>query len=96
MSRKLLFLFFIILFVNHFGISKERSSLIITKHEAAEIKAALGKYPLLDQSIENMKNTVHAALRKPINVPPQVRQVDIATNGINKIIERCNRLVSFS
>ena len=55
--------------INHQGFAKERPSLIITKQEAAEIKTALGKYPLLDRSIKMIKNTVEKALSKPMEVP---------------------------
>ncbi|MCU0646272.1 MAG: alginate lyase family protein, partial [bacterium] len=47
----------------------DHPTLIITKKEAVEIKAALGKYPLLDQSFHKIKKTVEHALSKPIEVP---------------------------
>lgn len=70
MNRIVLFIFIIILLINQQGFSTNRPSLIITKQEAAEIKAALGKYPLLDHSIEMMKNTVKLALSSLMEVPP--------------------------
>ena len=69
MNRIILFIFIIILVINHQGFAKERPSLIITKQEAAEIKTALGKYPMADRSIKMIKNTVEKALSKPMEVP---------------------------
>ncbi|UCD39169.1 MAG: alginate lyase family protein [Fidelibacterota bacterium] len=48
----------------------QHPSLIITKTEAREIRKSLGKYPLLDQSVDGLKATVEAALASLIEVPP--------------------------
>ncbi|HEX9973928.1 MAG TPA: heparinase II/III family protein, partial [bacterium] len=70
MNRMMLLIFIIILLISHQSLSKERPSLIITKQEAAEIKAASGKYALMDHSIEMMQKTVEHALSSPMEVPP--------------------------
>ena len=44
-------------------------SLFITKEEGAEIRAAAGKYPLLDRSLAAARETVERALATPIDVP---------------------------
>jgi hypothetical protein len=43
--------------------------IFITKAEAAELKNALGKYPLFDQSIARARETVDRAIATPIDVP---------------------------
>jgi hypothetical protein len=45
-------------------------SIFITKQEAAAIRAAEGKYPLLDRSLGEARATMDAAFAKPIDVPP--------------------------
>ncbi len=52
------------------GQAKEHPSLIISAAEATEVRAALGKYPLLDNSFQNYQQMVHQALERPIEVPP--------------------------
>lgn len=69
MNRIILLIFTIILFTAQPIFSADHPSLIITKDEAAQIKSALGKYPLLDRSIGLMKTTVDKALSKPMEVP---------------------------
>ncbi|HEY0304409.1 MAG TPA: alginate lyase family protein, partial [Longimicrobiales bacterium] len=44
--------------------------IFITKTEAAEIRGALGKYPLLDQSLARARETVDRAIAATIDVPP--------------------------
>ncbi|HEX6063942.1 MAG TPA: alginate lyase family protein, partial [Longimicrobiales bacterium] len=44
--------------------------IFITKAEAAEIRGALGKYPLLDQSVTRARETVDRAIASTIDVPP--------------------------
>jgi hypothetical protein len=44
-------------------------SIFITKEEGAEIRAAAGKYPLLDRSLAAARETVERALASPIDVP---------------------------
>ena len=44
-------------------------SILLTKQEAAEIRAAAGQYPLLDRSVAAAKETVARALAAPIDVP---------------------------
>ncbi|HUP88722.1 MAG TPA: alginate lyase family protein [Longimicrobiales bacterium] len=48
----------------------QHPGIFITKSEAAEIKNALGKYPLLDKSYNKNKAMVDSALAKPTDVPP--------------------------
>jgi len=69
MNRIILFIFIIILLINQQGFSTARPSLIITKGEATEIKSAMGKYPLLDRSIEMMKKTVEQTFSIPMEIP---------------------------
>ncbi|AHG88730.1 Heparinase II/III family protein [Gemmatirosa kalamazoonensis] len=45
-------------------------SIFITKQEAAAIRAAEGKYPLLDRSLREARATMDSAFAKPIDVPP--------------------------
>ncbi|MBN2009429.1 alginate lyase family protein, partial [candidate division KSB1 bacterium] len=69
--KRIIFLIFIIsVFINYPSHAKERPNLIITKEEANAIKQAMGKYPLLDQSLARMKNTVATTLSGIIEVPP--------------------------
>ena len=50
--------------------AQQHPSIFLTKAEAAEIRAARGKYPLLDRSLADAKAVVDAALAKPTDVPP--------------------------
>lgn len=52
------------------GASGEHPNLIISKAEATEIRNALGEYPLLDRSFEEVQQVVEAALTNPMEVPP--------------------------
>jgi hypothetical protein len=45
-------------------------SIFITKAEAAQIRAAAGKYPLLGRSLRETRAMVDSALARPIDVPP--------------------------
>jgi oligo-alginate lyase len=49
--------------------SAPHPSIFITKAEGAQIKAAAGKYPLLDRALAQAAATVAAALANPIDVP---------------------------
>ena len=44
--------------------------IFITKEEAAEIRASLGKYPLLDSTFNQVRRQIDAAIAAPIDVPP--------------------------
>src|SRR5687767_681646 len=48
---------------------RQHPSIFLTKAEAAAIRAAAGKYPLLDRSVAEAKRVVAEALAKPIDVP---------------------------
>jgi hypothetical protein len=48
----------------------QHPSIFITKQEGAAIRAAAGKYPLLDRSVNRAKETVARALAKTMDVPP--------------------------
>ncbi len=50
-------------------IAREHPSIAISKAEAQQIKAAMGKYPLLDKTIANYRETVEHALNNPIELP---------------------------
>ncbi|MEZ4765124.1 MAG: hypothetical protein R3C26_18675 [Calditrichia bacterium] len=50
-------------------IAREHPSIAISKAEAQQIKAAMGKYPLLDKTIAGYRETVENALNKPIELP---------------------------
>jgi len=52
------------------GATGKHPCLMISQTEALEIRNSLGKYPLLDQSFNEVKETVEAALASPIDVPP--------------------------
>src|SRR5215208_453884 len=45
-------------------------TIFITKAEGAQIRAAAGKYPLLDRSLAEAKATMAAAFADSIDVPP--------------------------
>jgi hypothetical protein len=51
------------------GRAQTHPSIFITKQEAAAIRAAAGKYPLLDRSLAAAKSQVARALTTPIDVP---------------------------
>jgi len=69
MNRTILLIFTIILLSAHHIFSADHPSLIITKEEATQIKASMGKLPLLNRSIEMIKKTVDQAMTKPMEVP---------------------------
>src|SRR5688572_12278175 len=48
---------------------RQHPSIFLTKSEAAAIRAAAGKYPLLDRSVAEAKRVVAEALARPIDVP---------------------------
>jgi hypothetical protein len=48
----------------------QHPSVFITKAEAAQIRAAEGKYPLLDRALAEARGTVDAALGRPMDTPP--------------------------
>jgi hypothetical protein len=50
-------------------LAAQHPSIFITRSEGAQIRAAAGKYPLLDRSLADAKATVAAALANPIDVP---------------------------
>ena len=52
------------------GAQSAHPSIFITKQEAAAIRAAEGKYPLLDRSLREARATMDSAFAKPIDVPP--------------------------
>ncbi|MGZ8491648.1 MAG: heparinase II/III domain-containing protein [Gemmatirosa sp.] len=49
--------------------ARPHPSIFITKQEAAEIRAAAGRYPLLDRSVAAARDMVARALANPIDVP---------------------------
>src|SRR5688500_17607826 len=69
MRHRLSALFAIVLLAPSAAIAQAHPSIFITKQEAASIRAAAGRYPLLDRSLAAMKETVARALAKPTDVP---------------------------
>ncbi|MBD3287529.1 chondroitin lyase [candidate division KSB1 bacterium] len=69
MTKKRILISFIIFALSATLMAADHPSMFITKEEAQAINNALGKYPILDQSFEKMKNMVDAALAKPMEVP---------------------------
>ncbi|HKG93314.1 MAG TPA: heparinase II/III family protein [Gemmatimonadaceae bacterium] len=51
-------------------VGAQHPSIFITKQEAAAIKAAEGKYPLLDRSLADARRVVDSAIARPTDVPP--------------------------
>jgi hypothetical protein len=52
------------------GGGAQHPSIFITKAEGAQIRAAAGRYPLLDRALAEATETMRAAFAKPIDVPP--------------------------
>ena len=52
------------------AVSQGHPSVFITSSEGAAIRAAAGKYPLLDSALADAKRTVEFALSHPIDTPP--------------------------
>jgi hypothetical protein len=52
------------------AIAQKHPSVFITASEGAAIRAAAGKYPLLDSAVADAKRTVENALAHPIDTPP--------------------------
>jgi len=51
------------------GVRSATSGIFISPEEGAELRAALGKYPLLDKSIAEDRATMDSAFAHPIDVP---------------------------
>ncbi len=70
LQHKFLFCFILLIMANTVGYTKAHPCLTITTQEAAEIRDAAGKYPLLDKSFQNFHQNMQTALDRPIEVPP--------------------------
>ena len=86
--RKALALILALLICCSSSFGKERPSLVITKKEAAVIKAELGKYPLFDRSFASLKKQLETALASPMAVPPPGEGGEISTEIFLKFIFR--------
>ena len=63
-----LLLGFLLFFVAEHGVA-QHVGLFISKEEAAEIRASLGQYTLLDNAVDLARATMEAAFSRPIDVP---------------------------
>ncbi len=64
--KKLIFLLLILFYSVGFS---QHPNLILTKTDANKIKQSLGKYPILDRSVQLSKKIVDEALQNPVDVP---------------------------
>ena len=66
---KIIVLGFWTLFIGYNGFAQGHPSLVLTKKGVQEIKSRLGKVPLFDASVEEIKNEVDAEIAVGIQVP---------------------------
>jgi len=66
--RSLIFINFLLLFTIH-ALAQSGPGLILTEQGIKEIRAGLGKAPLFDQTLEQVRQEVELAMQQPIEVP---------------------------
>lgn len=59
----------LLVLITSFGNAQEHPNLILTKKGVQEIRQQLGKVPLFDASLADVKAEVDAEIAKPISVP---------------------------